>query len=203
MKELYGSMDADKAATEVLKWQCEKDTGIPYDSIKEEFINEELSPEQVIKLLTKYGGKTEEKAEEDMLKWKSERDTGIAVDDIQAFYDAGEISAEEVLRMQTEYNGKTEEEAEALLAKYDFVDGNYALNDISNSAVAGYNEHVRDTGISSSDFYTYWRGMNQTEGGKERILVYIDSLPLTVAQKDALYRFRGWAESNLRNAPWH
>lgn len=31
----------------------------------------------------------------------------------------------------------------------------------------------------------------------------IDSLPITKAQKDALYFANDWAEKNLDEAPWH
>jgi hypothetical protein len=41
------------------------------------------------------------------------------------------------------------------------------------------------------------------EGKKQAILAVIDAMPLTSAQKDALYLANGWAESKLNEAPWH
>ena len=38
---------------------------------------------------------------------------------------------------------------------------------------------------------------------KEEIMDLIDSLPLSKAQKDALYLANGWAESKIKSAPWH
>ena len=38
---------------------------------------------------------------------------------------------------------------------------------------------------------------------KKKVLVLIDSLPITDAQKDALYYYNNWAESTIKEAPWH
>ena len=36
-----------------------------------------------------------------------------------------------------------------------------------------------------------------------RRMAVIDSLPITNAQKDALYYGEGWAEGTIDEAPWH
>jgi hypothetical protein len=41
------------------------------------------------------------------------------------------------------------------------------------------------------------------EGKKEKRMAVIDSMPITSAQKDALYYAEGWATSTLNEAPWH
>lgn len=46
-------------------------------------------------------------------------------------------------------------------------------------------------------------GKEVYNSAKNKGLQYIDSLPITSAQKDALYRAKGWAESKLQEAPWH
>ena len=41
------------------------------------------------------------------------------------------------------------------------------------------------------------------DGKKEKRMAVIHSLPITNAQKDAMYFAEGWAASTLHEAPWH
>jgi hypothetical protein len=38
---------------------------------------------------------------------------------------------------------------------------------------------------------------------KTQVMEVINSLPITRAQKDALYYLNGWPASKLNEAPWH
>ena len=45
---------------------------------------------------------------------------------------------------------------------------------------------------------------NAISGSKKaKVLEYIDQQAITSDQKDVIYRAFGWAESELKNAPWH
>jgi hypothetical protein len=48
-------------------------------------------------------------------------------------------------------------------------------------------------------------GDGKTDSGsvKAEVLYVIDSLPITSAQKDALYYLNGWSASTIYEAPWH
>ena len=41
------------------------------------------------------------------------------------------------------------------------------------------------------------------EDKKARRMAVINSMPISNAQKDALYYAEGWAESKIYEAPWH
>lgn len=70
-------------------------------------------------------------------------------------------------------------------------------------------------GISAVVYIAFRGTMNSTQADKdengktisgskkEKVMRYIDSLPLTVRQKDALYYDAGYTESTIDDAPWH
>ena len=68
-----------------------------------------------------------------------------------------------------------------------------------------YYEKVADSGISI-DVYMEYRNKVSTitgENKKAGRMAVINSLPISSAQKDALYLAEGWASSKLYEAPWH
>ena len=48
-------------------------------------------------------------------------------------------------------------------------------------------------------------GDGKTDSGskKKNVLALINGMPLSAAQKDALYYQQGYAESTIGDAPWH
>lgn len=74
---------------------------------------------------------------------------------------------------------------------------------MSESAYAKY-QKARKSGI---DTYTYCKflrdiGEYSGDGRQEKVWAYINALPLSSAQKDALH-LTLYKESSLRKAPWH
>ena len=68
-----------------------------------------------------------------------------------------------------------------------------------------YYEKVADSGISVDVYMDYRNRVSEITGEnkKEKRMAIINSLPISRAQKDALYYAEGWAESKLHEAPWH
>lgn len=100
--------------------------------------------------------------------------------------------------------GSSREEAEWKLQYWDFLAENPGSN-LSIYQVTDYYEYAKPAGISAkvySDYCERVKGITG-DGKKARRMDVIDSLPITDAQKDALYFSEGWAESTLREAPWH
>ena len=78
------------------------------------------------------------------------------------------------------------------VAKY--YDGYYEDGELKYAGAVNY-------GISLDVYAEYIRGRSGLKN-KEDIMAVIDSLPLTVYQKDALYFLNDWARSTLNEAPW-
>ena len=76
---------------------------------------------------------------------------------------------------------------------------------VSEDIISSYYEYGKSAGISMDVYVNYRnkiRGI-EGEGKKENILPIINSMPISNAQKDALYFSHGWAKSRLSEAPWH
>ena len=64
-----------------------------------------------------------------------------------------------------------------------------------------YTEYRAATEDMHSDKDANGKGINGSK--KAKVLAYIDSLPLSVSQKDALYYDQNYAASTILDAPWH
>ena len=134
---------------------------------------------------------------------------------IQEEYEAGNITEFKAVNMLMNYGGKSEEEASSKIQYWEFkkIYPNY---DLSESAVNKYYSDVEPYGITVDLYYDYskqrskckgtdYDGDGRTDSGsvKAEVMQVINSLPLTYAQKDALYYLNGWSASTLWQAPWH
>jgi hypothetical protein len=118
-------------------------------------------------------------------------------------YEAGNLSDSEAVRMLVGYGGKTETEAQAKVQYWDFKQGNPDTY-VSEYWIDAYNEDVASSGVSLETFIGYKNAIKDIEGdgAKARKMAVIHSLPISNAQKDALYFAEGWAASKLYEAPW-
>ena len=106
------------------------------------------------------------------------------------------------LRNGMVYCGMNEVDATERLRHWDFLAEFPDYSDLSESAVTKYYESVKSSGISVSVYYKYCQ--NKADySKKDDIMNVINNLPITSAQKDALYTAEGWAKSKLYEAPWH
>ena len=123
-----------------------------------------------------------------------------------------------------EYGGKTSEEADISIKYIDFkADYSEYADSITESQYAKYYKPIEtyhgysleDVGIGIEDYAEYCErtagiegedndGDGKTDSGSKKKLVMqeINSLPLTAAQKDALYFLNGWSAKTLSEAPW-
>lgn len=75
---------------------------------------------------------------------------------------------------------------------------------MSESAFEKY-ERATQAGIDTYDYCTFLDTIAgySGDGRQEQVWAYIDSMPLTSAQKDALHLAAGYKESTLSKTPWH
>ena len=175
-----------------------------------------ISKQQAISMLEKYTDMTDEEITKKINRWSSKVVTGIAYDDIGDEFLAGNITAARASEMYQRYGSMTKEEAGKKVAVLQFVKDypQFETNDVSYSMVEGFLTYGESTGIDVNVFYDVWKynssakadvdknGKAVSGSKKEKVLDYIDKLPLSKAQKDSLYYALGWAESTIREAPW-
>lgn len=118
-------------------------------------------------------------------------------------YEGGSLSDREAVNMLVSYGGKTEEEASSKVQYWEFKKSNPDTY-VSEYWIDAYNEDVASSGVSLEMFIDYKNAVKDIEGdgSKARKMQVIDSLPISNAQKDALYFAEGWASSKLWEAPW-
>ena len=138
-------------------------------------------------------GKTPEEAEKSFIS--------SVTSACKEMFEEGELTGEQAAGALVEFCGKDKTEARASVAYWDFT-----LEHPDIGASAGwfetYFKKVENSGIAIEVYVEY---RNRKSGYTERaeVLEVIDGMDLTKAQKDALYRAEGYAESTLDEAPWH
>ena len=75
---------------------------------------------------------------------------------------------------------------------------------MSDSAYAKYST-VREAGIDTYEYCSFLDTIDgySGDGRQEQVWAYIDSLPLTSEQKDALHLAAGYKDTTLSKTPWH
>ena len=187
----YCGMDADEAKTQVNEWNYFKNTGVDYSDKKEKYLAGEISASELVKALTTVEGKTEDEAAKTVVTYT--RDA----------YEDGLFNRSKAADIMVTYGGLTSEEAES---KLQYIDVKKQLPDtfVDDAWVDEYYEEVESSGITIEVFVDYRNQVKSItgEGKKERRMAVIDSMPISSAQKDALYYAEGWAASKLYEAPW-
>ena len=177
--------------TTASEWNYFKTTGIDYSDKKEKYIAGEMSASELAKALMSVGGKTEKEAASTVVSYT--RDA----------YEEGNFSRSKAASVMIEYGGLTEAEAES---KLQYIDVKKQLPDtyVDDAWVAEYYKEVESSGISIETFVDYRNQVKSItgEGKKEKRMEVINSMPISKAQKDALYYAEGWAASRLYEAPW-
>ena len=210
----YGGKTRVEAEADVLQWQCEKDTGIRYDNLTAMYVGGEIDSERAVSLRAKYGGKSLEEAQGEVLKWQCEKDTGVKYDNIRSSYLGKEMGRDQAKSMLVKYGGLSEEKAEAKLQQTDFIGRDPNLKDATEAAATKYYGGLEQAGISKQMWWEAYDTMNDMVSDKDskgktitdsllkKRAAYIDSLPLTNAQKDLIF-LTEYKQSSLRKTPWH
>ena len=192
MRVRYGGYSQEEAAATVNEWRSEKETGIAYGDAKGAFMDGEITAADYKNFMIEYGGKTEEEA------------ANSIVDYVREGYKVGTFSRSEAANMMVNSGGLTSDEAESRLR---YLDAKTQLPDtyVDDAWVEEYYAEIEASGIDLETFVNYRNEVKSItgEGKKERRMAVINSLPISSAQKDALYYAEGWAESRIYEAPWH
>ena len=151
-------------------------------------------------------GKTKDEAEKQFMS-----DVSSSVRDA---YSSGLLNEAGAKRMLQEYAGKDEEESASKVNYWAFCEKNPKYKDVfTETHLQDYNEFAKPAGISVDMYAKYingtkglatkydkWGDVEVTK--REQVLGFIDSLPLSWEQKDALYLAAGYSESKIWDVPW-
>lgn len=138
-----------------------------------------------------------------------QRENG-ALDDYLEFYSAGmksdaAVDAAETLDAMPEDASTVERYLAIAEMPLSERDKDAALSAImSDSAYEKY-QAARSKGIDTYEYVAFLRAISDFsgDGKQQRVWDYINSLPLSTAQKDQLHYAAGYKESSLAKTPWH
>lgn len=173
-------------------------------AVKEKVIGGNMNSNSAETVLVKGCGFEKEDAEETVQKWAFEAEHGFAYSDLADEYTSGNISASEVRTILMDVEGKTADEADTKMQYWQFK-ADYPDVYVDDSWFEKYNEEIAISGIPMNVYADYRNKVKSItgEGKKEQRMEVINSMPISSAQKDALYFSEGWAKSRLHEAPWH
>ena len=128
-------------------------------------------------------------------------------------YMEGNLTDAAAKKLLVDYAGKDDADAEERVRYWKFIKDNPTYEHFTEATVNGYYDHAVPVGISLEAYDKYVTGTADLatiydRNGKElvskrsQVLRVINSLPLTVYQKDALYLAAGYAKSKIGEVPW-
>ena len=116
----------------------------------------------------------------------------------------GRISEQKAINALTTYCDMDEADAIADVQYWAFKN-DYPDVFVDDQWFDTYYEKIADSGIEIDVYMEYRNAVAGITGENKKSgrMSVINSLPITNAQKDALYLAEGWAASKLNEAPWH
>ncbi|MBR5198406.1 MAG: hypothetical protein IKW20_01095 [Bacteroidales bacterium] len=209
MLRKYVGMNADEVTSTINQWSSKVVTGIAYDDIKDEFMSGKITASRAIEMRVRYGGETTEEARAKVEDWNFEKKYGFSYSNRKDAYINGEASATTLRQAMISHKGMTAKDADHEIRALDLMkrNPNSGLDLTAAKAMTKkldvINKTLDECGIKP-DVYKKYKDLCKTAGSKkEDIMGVIHSLPLTKAQKDALYYLNGWSENTIDEAPWH
>ena len=170
----------------------------------DEYLSEALSGDQAEAELVKReiiaGHVADGKTEDEALKSFNNSFKNTAVKG--AFTD-GDITMDVAISMLQQYGGVEPDDAYADVQYWQFKQNHPDIY-VVDSWFDSYYEYASDAGIGIDVYMQYRNDVKNITGEdkKERRMAAINALPLSPAQKDALYFDEGWVASKLHEAPW-
>lgn len=187
-----GEMSAEKANVKIAELDFEIEHGFSYSEKRDLFIKGDITAAELKQYIMSVEKKTEEEANSAIVSY------------VRDAYSDGEIDRTFAINTMTRYAGVDAEAAENKL-RYIDVKQQYPDTYVDDAWVEEYYEEIESSGISMDVFFEYRNQVKSItgKGKKENRLAVINSMPISDAQKDALYYAEGWAKSKIYEAPWH
>lgn len=165
-----------------------------------------ITKQQAMEMLKKYSELSREDITKTVNKWSSKVVTGIAYDDIKEQFMSGNLSQSKAADMYVRYGGYSREKAAETVAEWKF-EKDYPDSKISYESYQDWLTNGKNRGVTLevyTDVSLFRKPVGvKTAKAQEDVAAYINRLPISTAQKDALWCCF-WSESTLyKKAPWH
>lgn len=175
-----------------------------------------ITKQQAIDMLTKYTDMESDEITAQVNKWSCKIVTGIAYGDIGDEFLEGNITEKRAIEMYMRYGGVSEKDATEKVAALAFEKEHPECKDISYAAVEAYKKYCEPAGVEAELYYKARKKCDSFKSDKDeddepipgkekrdKVVAYIDTLDLSVKQKDAIYFAVGYKKSTLYKTPWH
>ncbi len=213
-KLLYDNLYGEKISDGSLRHEAVDSIKTSFaGQVREAYLDGEIEKAKATELLENYGGKSADEAETAIEEWDFELEYGFSWGERVRGYRRGEITDSELKRAVMEIEDEELSAADAYIRLLNLEMANQDI-DITADIASKYFEFGEPAGIDLDVFIDFKQQTAGIEGDKDKngntidgtkkakIMAVIDSLPLTKAQKDALYYASGYKESTIREAPW-
>ena len=208
---IYKDLVDDKLAEGYLKHEAEDAIATGFATqVGDAYMAGEISRSKAVSLLKEHTDKDEGQVK----KWDFELEHGFSWGERVRKYRLGVLSKSDLISAVMDIEGESRAGAEEYLKFLDLEMAN-ADTDITANDAAGYFEYAQPAGIRVDVYLDYKARANKCESDKDengntisgskkaKVMDVINSLPITKAQKDALYYANGWSENTINEAPWH
>lgn len=167
----------------------------------------EISRDLTLSILMKCFDMDKQEAQQKIGEWDFKVEYDYAWTDRRDAYLDGVISARELKKALMDVGGKTAEEADEYIDEIDFeADYPELVDQISYTQYKRWQADGKPNGVSVELFTDVAEFRDDGTSGEtksqEEVAAYINSLPISTTQKDALWCCF-WKESTLKKAPWH
>jgi len=193
------------------------------NKLKDAYIDGNLQKNEAVSYLKSYGGKDDAEAKSKVEEWDFEIKYGYSWSDREDAYNTGAVGKSQLTTAFMKIEGYDRDKAADKVTVVDFRSKYPKHSDLSESAVLNYYEPIenfgmslKDTGLSVDSYAKYYEkqkeckgtdydGDGKTDSGsrKAEVMAVINSLPITYAQKNALYYLNGWSSKTIHEAPWY
>ena len=209
----------EEAEDALYEWDFEVKHGMSYNDMVAEYKDGNITREKMLSVLRERG-LTDKEAETKLNEWDFVVRYGIDYSDREMAYMEGRITTAE-LRAMYEEKGKSPEEIDDLIEAHEWLKAHPQYDLYASTVVSyikpleGLDYSIEDTGMDIDTFLRERAAVNEftgdtDENGKSipyskinKAFPYIDSLPLTSAQKTALAVACGWSLKTVeKNKLW-
>ncbi len=177
--------------------------------LKDMFFDGEISENKAVSTLVSFCGTKQDDAEDLISEWKFEKKYGFTYEDRGDAYKKGKISASQLQSILINVGGMKEEEAVWQVKAYDWEKQGY--DGVTAASVRDYEKYCvaadvpRDVYLHIKKFHSNTDNDVDKVTGKKisysavrKVMAEINAQSITAAQKTAIARSLGWAESTIR-----
>ena len=170
--------------------------------------DDEITRQQAKSMLLEYGDMDSDKAEERLKEWDFKKKYGFSYDDKAEAYADGEISADELRKVLMDMEGYSEEKADEQIEVYDWQNEGY--EHVTAARIRDYEKYCEDLDVSKDMYLEIRYKQSNTNNDKDangksisysavkKIMEFINTFPMTPAQKDAVAKSIGWSDKTIK-----